>query len=292
MNMITSMLITLVFACTATSSFDSINPIDKNKFSDYWYAGEAEITSYSLKQDRYGEIHDGTAVLVFVTEPFSRSANTKADRPTAKDPSVLKLNYTKKFNTGIYPYSMMTSTFFPVENGEHSLKISSSSQEWCGHSFTDLQNKSQFIVNVDSYFEGESKENVKLKKDVLEDDLLSMIRINPADIKTGSQMMIPSFFYLTMKHVPLKAYRAELAMSNTSAGTQTMTVTYPELGRELAVTFEKDFPHTIQSWSEVDNKSGLTTEATLMKSIKSDYWNRHSNKDLHLRTELGLPVQK
>ena len=187
---------------------------------------------------------------------------------------------------------MMTSTFFPVDDGQHSLKISSSSQEWCGHTFMELQNKSQFIVDIDSYFEGESKENVKLKKEVLEDDLMTMIRINPADITTGSQMMIPSFFYLRMKHIPLKAYRADLAMSNPSGGMQTMTVRYPEIGREFAVTFEKDFPHKIQSWSEVDKKSGLTSQATLINSIKSDYWNRHSNKDLHLRTELGLPVQK
>ncbi|MDP7238046.1 MAG: hypothetical protein QGI34_15090, partial [Candidatus Latescibacteria bacterium] len=40
-------------------------------FGDYWYQGKAEITSYTLKQARYGEIHDGHVVLIFVTEDFS-----------------------------------------------------------------------------------------------------------------------------------------------------------------------------------------------------------------------------
>jgi hypothetical protein len=30
------------------------------EFKKYWYAGEAEITSYTLKQARYGEMRTGT----------------------------------------------------------------------------------------------------------------------------------------------------------------------------------------------------------------------------------------
>ena len=51
------------------------NTIYHNKkhlsFDKYWYDGKAEISSYKLKQGRYGEIHRGTASLIFVTEPFS-----------------------------------------------------------------------------------------------------------------------------------------------------------------------------------------------------------------------------
>jgi len=291
-NPITTLIFILFVACTESNSIQSISPVDKDKFSKYWYAGEAEISSFTLKQDRYGEIHDGHAVLVFVTESFSISSNSKADRPSVNDPSVLKLNYTKKFNTGIYPYSMMTSTFFPIDYGEYSLKVTSSSQEWCGHTFMDLQNKDQFIVDIDSYFEGESAENVKLEKKLLEDDLMSMIRINPAHIPLGVQAVIPSFFYLRMKHIPLKAYDAELSLSKSSNEIQILTLNYLELGRELVVSFEKKFPHKIKSWTERDKTSGLSTSAELIQTIKSDYWNRHFNKDLAWRKELGLPVHK
>jgi len=85
-----------------------------DEFKNYWYAGKAELSSYKLQQARYGEIHSGTAVLVFVTEDFSKSKQVKLDHPenagNDKLP-VLKLNFTKKFVTGIYPYSMMMSAF-------------------------------------------------------------------------------------------------------------------------------------------------------------------------------------
>ena len=32
-------------------------------FKEYWYAGNAEITSYKLTQARYGELREGKAVL-------------------------------------------------------------------------------------------------------------------------------------------------------------------------------------------------------------------------------------
>ena len=88
------------------------------EFGDYWYQGKAELTSYDLEQARYGEIHPGHAVLIFVTEDFSRSKHVKLDRPqSAGDDAVkvLKLNFMKKFNTGIYPYSMMSSMFTPID---------------------------------------------------------------------------------------------------------------------------------------------------------------------------------
>ena len=44
----------------------------REQFQDYWYNHGAEISRYSLKQMRYGEIHDGDAVLVFVTEKMKR----------------------------------------------------------------------------------------------------------------------------------------------------------------------------------------------------------------------------
>ena len=99
------------------------------EFKKYWYAGVAELTSYSLSQARYGELHDGHAVLVYVTEPFDPVGQVKADRPDSTSVSVLKLNRSKKFLTGIYPYSIMSSIFYPVADNQHALKLSTSVQE-------------------------------------------------------------------------------------------------------------------------------------------------------------------
>jgi len=260
----------------------------------YWYNGEAEISSYQLTQARYGEEHNGTAVLVFVTEPFSMKNYVKADQPSGNDPSVMKLNFTKKFNTGIYPYSMMTSTFFPFEKGDHSLKISSSSQEWCGHTYMELKNKKQFEIKLNSYFEGESNENITLDKDYLEDDFWSMIRLKPDQLPTGKQKVIPSFFYLRLLHKEAKAYECELSIINKEEGVNTYKIVYPELDREMNINFEAKFPHEIISWEETyfsgwgASRKELTTSAKLIKTLKSDYWNKHNNIDANLRKQLGL----
>ena len=146
-------IITLIRAFLACSASDGKNEIQSlenvtrnlsDEAKEYWYhGGGAEITSYELTQARYGELRKGESVMVFVTEPFSPSSNTKADNPGNDNVSVLKLNFTKRFNTGIYPYSMMNSTFYPMQKGEASLKASTSVQEWCGHVYMELQNKKQ-----------------------------------------------------------------------------------------------------------------------------------------------------
>ena len=108
---------------TGTSEKRPRKPLSQ-EFKAYWYSGEAEITSYALKQPRYGQIRKGHAVLIYVTEPFSAQKQVKADNPDASNIPVLKLNSTKKYLTGIYPYSLMSSTFYPVHDNGHALKVS------------------------------------------------------------------------------------------------------------------------------------------------------------------------
>ncbi len=261
---------------------------------NYWYNDEAEMSSYTLKQARYGQIHEGKAVMVFVTEPFSTVHNTKADKPTHRDTPVLKLNFTKKFNTGIYPYSMMTSTFFPFEKGKNSLKISSSSQEWCGHTYMELKNKGKFKVKVWSYFERETKGNISLEKSLLEDDIWSMIRLQPDKLPQGETKMIPSFFSLRLLHQDIKTYKCELATLKVDSVTNQYSINYPLLDRTLIIKYEAIFPYRILSWEETyisgwgENKKRLTTTGNLLKTIKSDYWAKHSNEDSDLRKQLEL----
>lgn len=261
---------------------------------DYWYNGEAEISSYELKQARYGEIHEGKAVFVFVTEPFSPKSGTKADNPGKDAVPVLKLNATKKFNTGIYPYSMMNSTFFPFENGAYSIKITNTSQEWCGHTFMELDNKAKFKVSLKSYFEGESFDNKSIAKADLEDDIWSKIRLQPNDLKVGKIEMIPSFFYLRLRHNEVKAYEATTTLSKIDDKINQYSINYSSLNRTINIQFESTFPHKILGWDET-YKSGfgssakeMTTTAKRINTIKSAYWNKNSNSDLGLREELGL----
>lgn len=284
--------IALLSENTVEEIIPEAKPIGK-EFKDYWYAGEAEITSYQLEQARYGEIREGKAVMIFVTEDFLPERQVKADNYGKSNVSVLKLNATKKFNTGIYPYSIMSSVFYPVANNAHAIKVSSSMQEWCGHVYAQLNNREEFEIMSHSYFEGEEDKSYNLNKSILENELWNKIRIAPETLPTGEIEVIPSFEFTRLRHVEVKAYPAKATLKN-NGGTAVYSLSYPALDRELKITFNKDFPYEIQSWEETfksgfgPNAKVLTTKATKIKSIKSPYWKKNHNKDEVLRDELGL----
>ncbi|WP_222983987.1 septum formation inhibitor Maf [Flagellimonas meishanensis] len=262
-------------------------------FKDYWYAGNAEVTSYTLEQARYGEIRDGHAVLVYVTEPFLPEEQVKANQSNPKNVSVLKLNATKKYLTGIYPYSIMGSTFYPIHDNQHALKVSQSVQEWCGHVYSQLNNRDKFEFISHSYFEGEADQQSTLEKEHLENEIWNRIRINPDNLPTGEIQMIPSLEFIRLRHQKLQAYRATATLTNQD-GIQTYTISYPDLERSLSIDFSAQFPHTIEGWKETfisgfgPNAKPMTSTATKRKSIKTAYWGQNSNDDVRLRDSLGL----
>lgn len=262
-------------------------------FKKYWYAGDAEITTYRLQQARYGETRDGEAVLIYVTEPFLPEKQVKADENHADNIPVLKLNATKNYLTGIYPYSIMSSIFYPVHDNQHAVKVSFSSQEWCGQVYAQLNNREKFDVLSHSYFEKEGDQNVKLEKTILENELWNKIRIDPTDLPVGEFEVLPSFEYLRLSHKELKAYDAKLTLMESGAIT-VYEISYPELQRTVKIEFTTTFPYTIEKWSETfssgfgEKAKQLTSTATKMKTLKTPYWQQNGNKDLSLRDSLGL----
>lgn len=264
-------------------------------FGDYWYDGKAEISTYKLSQGRYGELRDGIATNIFVTENFSKKSFTKADRGGEDNVKVLKLNKTKKFITGIYPYSVMTSSFTELESAKSCLKLSTSIQEWCGHDYLELLNdgKKTKIENK-SYHQGESFKDKEIEKNVvIEDNLWSIIRMNPLQLPKGKQMVLPSLVFLRFSHLEVKPYEANFTMYK-KENTFSYEIDYPALNRTLIIKYNDRSPYIIEGWEEISlNGKGakrkiLTTKAELIKTMKIDYWNKNTNEDLPLRKELGL----
>ncbi|WP_378187745.1 septum formation inhibitor Maf [Aquimarina sp. W85] len=261
------------------------------KFKDYWYAGEAEITSYSLNQVRYGELRKGSAVLIYVTEDFLPDIQVKANQKKPSNISVLKLNATKKFTTGIYPYAIMQSTFYPVANNQHALKVTSSIQEWCGQVYAQLNSKEKFDIISHSYFQGEGDQAYQIEKTLLENELWTKLRIDPMSLPQGTRQIVPSFEYCRLFHKEIKAYTATTHLKQEDSLT-TYTLSYPELKRSLSITFDTKFPHQIDSWTEHysldDSPTKLVTSAKRIKTIKSDYWSKNSTQYNGLRDTLKL----
>ena len=273
---------------TKLSAARSLTP----EFKEYWYAGVAELNSYVLEQARYGELRDGEAVLIFVTEPFNTAKQVKADRKNQGTTSVMKLNRVRKFLTGVYPYSIMSSIFYPVSGASQALKITTSVQEWCGHVFAQLNNRETFEIQSNSYFEAEADQAFSIEKNVLEDELWTMIRTQPGALPEGSLSIVPSLEYLRLKHREIKAYNAEVTVRR-DAGIRQLTVRYPELDRTLSIKFQDTFPYRIEGWIESYPSGGgtITSTARLNKTILSPYWRKNGNSDLSLRDSLGLEMR-
>jgi len=283
--------LTVVFGCNKfTPKNESLPHLElSTDFKEYWFDGTAEITSYNLEQSRYGEPRSGTAVLIFVTEDFLPEAQVKANEKNDSNIPVLKLNAVKKFNTGIYPYSIMQSTFYPLVSNSHALKVSASIQEWCGNMYTQLNNRENFEITSNSYFEGEADQNMELDKTWLENEVWTQLRINPDNLPTGEVQIIPSLEFFRLTHIEIKAYQATAEFyQDDSLGVY--KISYPKLQRNLKIYYERSFPFNIEKWEETTEKNGesFTTTATKMESIKSDYWDKKSNKDLPLRDKLNL----
>ncbi len=262
------------------------------EFKDFWFDGKAEITSYQLMQERYGEIRQGTAVNIFVTEDFLPNEQVKANNTSEENISVMKLNQMKNFNTGIYPYSIMSSTFSPISTVSHPLKVTNGVQEWCGQVYMQLNNRENFEVESHSYFEGEADQKFTLPKTWLENELWNLIRINPEELPTGDVMIIPSFEYLRLRHKEIKEHNAFASLKQGDSIT-IYTINYPDLQRQLMLFFHSTFPYEIEKWEEVNaadqnDTLRLKTTAVKMKRFRRAYWKENRNEFSHLRDSLGL----
>ncbi len=266
---------------------------ESEAFKNYWYAGKAEVNAYDLVQNRYGEQRSGKAMLIFVTEPFSASRQVKLDNPaTAPDDNitVMKLNYTKNFVTGIYPYSMMLSCFTPVSRNRfpHTLKATMTSQEWCGHVFAQMNlNGKKYDVSSYSYFESEGDVKFSTDRILLEDELFNLIRIDPDDIPLGQVNILPGLFFTRLNHEKLQPIKASLSRSDSGSENNYELKCRDRL---LTIRVAKEFPYQILGWEEQINEGEnlLVTKATLDKSLVTDYWRKNKNEHLPLRDSLGL----
>lgn len=273
-------------------------------FKAYWYSGKAEISRYEVSQARYGQSNPGEVVMVFVTEDFLPGKQVKHENnQELQDTKVLKLNKIKRFQTGMYDYSMMMSVFTPVHYNQypHTLKLSSSSQDWCGQSYLQLNNRNgHYQWQSHSYFQDMVKEDYKTDTAWLEDELWTRLKQNPEDLPTGEIQLIPGTFFKWLRHLKLKPYEA-VAQQKPYEGQnfqgedlRQYQVHYPKLDRTLTIVYEEDFPYFIKGWTD-KHKSGfgktakqLTTVVKHQQTIRNAYWNKNRPQDTAIRQELNL----
>ena len=270
---------------------------------NYWSQGKAEVNVYEVSQNRYQENHSGQLVSVFVTEDFLTDKQVKNERYINENSTwILKNIQLKKFTTGVYDYSLFNSVFTPINRNKFpkSLKVSASSQEWCGTMYTqfNLILDTDYKVEHRSYFESEGDRVTRIKKSYLEDEVFTVLRMNPLLLPVGTVQLIPPANYIQLKHLRIQSYKAITSLipndKKEISGSNLMQykIVYPELNRSIRIVFENKAPYKIMGWfekfpSSFDGKP-RTTSIILKTQKMLPYWRQNSLKDKYLREELGL----
>lgn len=288
----TLILITVVVGCNGQVPHPT-----SDEFDEYWYSGNAELNRYAIKQMRYGEMREGNAILIFVTEDFNTEQQVKQERkPGPESTTVLKLNAHQKFVTGIYDYSIMTSTFTPVDfkTYPHSLKVTNSVQDWCGQTFLQLnEHNGNYEYQLFSYFQSEGDQKNEIEQVWLEDELWNRIRISPQSLPMGNCEVIPAATFFRLNHQPIQAHKA-VATMNLEVGDQQSSdeffvynLHYTELNRKVTIRFNSTFPYKIVDW-RISIDGELNSSGILKNTVYEPYWKLNQTEHHHYRDSLGL----
>ncbi len=266
-------------------------------FWSRWGDGRAELSSYRLVTGRYGEARDGELVLIYVTEPHDRRRWIKDD--DAGEPhrvEVLKLNVSRKFLTGIYPYSAMTSVFSPVDDwgGERfrPVKISASVQEWCGNHHHQVWPGMRGLRSLRlSYFasEGERMAERDVPEGTLYEDALPIqLRELDGSFAGGgdwSGWIVPSLWNVRRGHGEAEPVRGRIQRKTARLedGTPVTRFTLSYDGYERTFDVESAAPRRILGW-----RTSVGDTARLVETRRLAYWRLNDLEGVRYREELGL----
>jgi len=279
----------------------AVAAVAADPFDTWWHDGKAELDGYRLVVSRYGQNRSGTAVMVFVTEPFSESKRVKVDDYKNADPAdtfdALKLNLVRDFQTGIYDYNTMVSVFVRSSTLEP-VKVSFASMEWCGNVYEELIfGAGEIHGSYASYFENESGAIALARPDggVTEDELFIRVRGLHKDFLGAGEArtlpFLPGSFYSRLSHQKQEWIQATITRTKKPLGVTVPagrfnTILYDVQtsdGRAGQFWVEDVYPHRIVKWSLPPDIDGQLTG-----SQRLEYWKLHAEGDEKYLRELGI----
>ncbi|MBX2801145.1 MAG: hypothetical protein KTR31_25920 [Myxococcales bacterium] len=303
MTLLTALSLVACSDGAEASEATPVAPTLSSAFWDHWGDGRAELSGYRLKTPRYGEIREGRATLVVVTETFTDATRVKSDGRHDDEYPVLKLNEVRDFQTGIYDYNVMTSSFLRLDGsgpiGEP-VKVSMGMQEWCGHVYEQLVPRDDALTwTSHSYFDGEADRERALPRKrggVLLDALPLLVRglVGPL-VKPGARATYPALPTLThgrLAHTDPRwttvsiQHDADSTSVTVPAGTFETTTVHTSVAGGASTTWsvETAWPHRLIRWERSDGEV-----AELLGVERLAYWQRNREGDESLVEGLGHP---
>ncbi len=264
-----------------------------SRFWQQWGDGKAELIGYDVITPRYGHLRSAEVAMIYVTEPFSRRTLIKDDSAQGDDRmDVLKVNVSEKFLTGVYPYSVMTSTFCPTDaiRAERfsPAKIALSAQEWCGHVYLGVwPDERAFALRGMSYFasEGDTDDRVECPDNCLyEDALLVQLRELDGPFNNGRDWegsLVPALWRNRRSHQPLVAEPARITRRELDANVTRFQLEAGAFSKRFDV--EKAGDKRIVAWQSSDGGRGR-----ILRSTRMPYWQLNGPGDEARRAEFGL----
>ncbi len=269
-------------------------------FWEAWGDGRAELSGYRMTVTRYGAPRPAELALIYVTEPHDRRSWIKDDGAEGRNRvEVLKLNQNVEFMTGIYPYSVMTSIFAPVEPWFDEpftpVRVTHAVQEWCGaYSHLVWPAPGRFRSLRLSYFEheGETLGETRVARGTLyEDALLIQLRELDGPFADGGDWegeLVPELWRLRTGHRGTEPVAARIIRDEGTwdhAGTEVAVTRFTLEAGDYRRVFrvERDAPRRILSWETSTGES-----AELIATERLAYWELNRPGDEAWRERLGL----
>ncbi|MBC7926122.1 MAG: hypothetical protein H7039_10750 [Bryobacteraceae bacterium] len=290
----------------ANTSARVVSPYDAGFWST-WGDGQAEVAAYDLTMPKYGQQRRGTAIAITVAEPFSKSLRVKADegKHAASDvASAMKLNLIREYQTGVYNYKDMLSAFVWLQDvgkipAGSATKITYSSQEWCGHVWSQLLFGPERVQQQShSYFDGEadSQSSLSMEESGVSEDALFLVarRIAWPRLRLGqthTARLLTSLETQRAQHIGLNWSEVELSLSRERQTTAVPAGSFrtnrftakTEDGLTRTFDVEADAPFRVVRW-----ESNAGEKAELIGSARMKYWQMNAEGGEKTLAALGL----
>jgi hypothetical protein len=243
-----------------------------------WDDGKAEFSVYRGTIERYGVTRPVTAKIIAVKEDMNDAQHVKSDRgPVAgRTTTVLKLNYLHDFETGMYAYHQMTSTFLDRSTMQLR-KLAMSSTEGCGVTYVEILPMASGWRHVShSYFDGEGDRDVVIaplagRPAVAWDGLALWLRALDLTIPQRFEIaLLPSQLASRARNAAF--VRATVVITPATAAGVTARVSYTDRDGKPRVdtfVFAAAAPHVL---THLERGDGLTLD--LVKTQRIAYWEK------------------
>ena len=276
-------------------------------FDARWHDGRAELDGYRYSIVRYGQSRQGQAVMIYVTEPWSRQKRVKVE-DASRNPSdvfdVLKLNLVRDFQTGIYDYNTMVSVFVRTQDFSP-VQLTFTSAEWCGNVYAKVEFDDDAVKEtLYSYFEDEtgSRSLARPRDGVTQDALFVLLRgLKGEVVAPGLERrisLLSGILESRLRHRPLEWASARISRAPTPvslgvpAGNWFNAVYYEvkvENGRTGRFWIEPDGDRRILKWTWTESGRGEASESgELTGTLRTAYWKENGPGNEKLLQQLGL----